>query len=53
MSGCPLLEATSDLLGYDALPVARIHRLLSMPPTNPNPKTRIELNSAISVPCLT
>lgn len=30
-----------------------IHRLLSMPPTNPNPKTRIELNTAISVPCLT
>jgi hypothetical protein len=23
MSGCPLLEATSDLLGYDALPVVR------------------------------
>jgi transposase len=30
-----------------------IHRLLSMPPTNPNPRTRIELNTAISVPCLT
>jgi transposase len=30
-----------------------IHRLLSMPPTNPDRKTRIELNSAISVPCLT
>jgi len=28
----------------------RIHRLLS---TNPNPRTRIQLNSAISVPCLT
>jgi transposase len=31
----------------------QIHRLLSMPPTNPNPRTRIELNSAISVACLT
>jgi transposase len=30
-----------------------IHRLLSMPPTNPDRKTRIELNTAISVPCLT
>jgi len=31
----------------------RIHHLLSMPPTNPDRKTRTELNSAISVPCLT
>jgi transposase len=31
----------------------QIHRLLSMPPTNPDPRTRIQLNSAISVPCLT
>jgi transposase len=31
----------------------RIHHLLSMPPTNPNPKTRNEQNSAISVSCLT
>ncbi len=30
-----------------------IHHLLSMPPTNPNPKTRNEPNSAISVPSLT
>lgn len=30
-----------------------IHRLLSMPPANPNRRTRIQLNSAISVPCLT
>jgi transposase len=30
-----------------------VHRLLSMPPTNPNPKTRTELNTANSVPCLT
>ena len=30
-----------------------IHRLLSMPPTNPDHRTRIQLNSAISVPCLT
>jgi transposase len=30
-----------------------IHRLLSMPPTNPNPRTRNKLNTAISVPCLT
>jgi hypothetical protein len=29
-----------------------IHRLLSMPQTNPNRKTRIELNTVISVPCL-
>jgi transposase len=34
--------------------VARqVHRLLSMPPTTPEPRTRIQLNSAISVPCLT
>jgi transposase len=31
----------------------RIHRLLSVPPVHPNPRTRIQLNSAISVPCLT
>jgi len=30
-----------------------IHRLLSMPPINHDPRTRIQLNSAISVPCLT
>ena len=30
-----------------------VHRLLSMPPANPNRTTRIQLNSAISVPCLT
>lgn len=30
-----------------------VHRLLSMPATNPNHRTRIQLNSAISVPCLT
>jgi transposase len=30
-----------------------VHRLLSMPPTNHNRGTRIQLNSAISVPCLT
>jgi transposase len=30
-----------------------IHRLLSMPPTNHNRGTRIQLKSAISVPCLT
>jgi hypothetical protein len=30
-----------------------VHRLLSMPPTTPEPMTRIQLNSAISVPCLT
>jgi transposase len=31
----------------------QIHHLLSMPPATPNPRTRIQLNSAISVPCLT
>jgi transposase len=31
----------------------RVHRLLSMPPINPDHRTRIQLNSAISVPCLT
>jgi transposase len=31
----------------------RIHRLLSMPPTNLHRRTRIQLNSATSVPCLT
>lgn len=30
-----------------------IHRLLSMPPANPDRRTRIQLNTAISVPCLT
>lgn len=30
-----------------------VHRLLSMPPVNPDHRTRIQLNSAISVPCLT
>jgi transposase len=30
-----------------------IHRLLSMPSDHPDPKTRIERNTAISVPCLT
>jgi transposase len=30
-----------------------VHRLLSMPPANHDPSTRIQLNSAISVPCLT
>jgi transposase len=30
-----------------------VHRLLSMPPTNPDRPTRIQLNSATSVPCLT
>lgn len=30
-----------------------VHRLLSMPPTTPDPRTRIQLSSAISVPCLT
>jgi transposase len=30
-----------------------VHRLLSMPPINPDHRTRIQLNSAISVPCLT
>jgi transposase len=31
----------------------QVHRLLSMPSTTPEPRTRIQLNSAISVPCLT
>jgi transposase len=31
----------------------QIHRLLSMPPTHPDRSARIQLNSAISVPCLT
>ena len=30
-----------------------IHRLLSTPPVNPDHRTRIQLNSAITVPCLT
>jgi transposase len=30
-----------------------VHRLLSMPPVQPDQRTRIQLNSAISVPCLT
>jgi transposase len=30
-----------------------VHRLLSMPPNNPNHRTRTQPNSAISVPCLT
>ena len=30
-----------------------VHRLLSMPPVTPDRRTRIQLNSAISVPCLT
>jgi transposase len=30
-----------------------VHRLLSMPPAHPDQRTRIQLNSAISVPCLT
>ena len=30
-----------------------VHRLLSMPPVNPDQSTRNQLNSAISVPCLT
>jgi transposase len=30
-----------------------IHRLLSIPPDHPNHKTRTQLNSANSVPCLT
>lgn len=30
-----------------------VHRLLSTPPVNPQPRTRIQLNTAISVPCLT
>ena len=31
----------------------RVHRLLSMPPIHPDPRARIQLNTAISVPCLT
>jgi transposase len=31
----------------------RVRCLPSMPPTTPQPRTRIQLNSAISVPCLT
>jgi transposase len=31
----------------------RVHRLLSTPPAHPDRGTRIQLNSAISVPCLT
>ncbi|MGH2852623.1 MAG: IS110 family transposase [Solirubrobacteraceae bacterium] len=31
----------------------RVHRLLSTPQPNPDPRTRIKLNAAISVPCLT
>jgi transposase len=31
----------------------QIHRLLSLPPTNLDRRARIQLNSAISVPCLT
>jgi transposase len=31
----------------------RIHRLLSIPPVHHDPRTRVQLNSAISVPCLT
>ena len=31
----------------------QVHRLLSMPPTHPDPRTRIQMNAAISVPCLT
>jgi transposase len=31
----------------------RVHHLLSMPPTTSQPTTRIDLNSPISVPCLT
>ncbi len=31
----------------------QVHRLLSMPPVHPDHRTRIQLNSAISVPCLT
>ena len=31
----------------------RVHHLLSMPPTDPDRRTRIQLNAAISVPCLT
>jgi transposase len=30
-----------------------VHHLLSMPPVHPDRRTRIQLNSAISVPCLT
>jgi transposase len=30
-----------------------VHHLLSMPPINPDHRTRIQLNTAISVPCLT
>jgi len=30
-----------------------VHRLLSKPPINPDHRTRTQLNSAISVPCLT
>ncbi len=30
-----------------------IHRLLSLPPIHPDHRTRIQLNTAISVPCLT
>jgi len=30
-----------------------VHRLLLVPPTNPNQRTRVHLNAAISVPCLT
>lgn len=30
-----------------------IHRLLSMPPANPDHRTRTQANAAISVPCLT
>jgi len=30
-----------------------VHRLLSMPPVHPDRSARIQLNSAISVPCLT
>jgi transposase len=31
----------------------QVHRLLSMPPVHSDRRTRIQLNSAISVPCLT
>jgi len=31
----------------------QIHHLLSMPPANPDRRTRIQLNTATSVPCLT
>jgi transposase len=30
-----------------------VHRLLLVPPTNPDQRTRVHLNAAISVPCLT